>query len=205
MFILLEKSHTAQPRVNVLLFCWLIQQTFLAKLRLRKSRGADCTFTRACMRLRLPLCVCVVVFGSVCLLFPEARLWKPTRRRRDAHDGTRWENRRPDEPIGLHRDIMFPMFWTAFTGSLPTQRGTLLFCSPLLSFFHSLSPIQTDVIENRHLWNCKLAFEMENKFVKTSGMDLQAAFSHFGRVLDGKRSVGRSDLLCDWPIYWPGW
>lgn len=160
-------SHTASKSRHAAVLLTNPAAVF-GKVDFKKKSWADCEFTGVRTHPRLPLCVCVVVFGSVSLLFPEARLWKPTRRRRRTRDGTRWENRRPDELIGLRCDIMFPMFWTAFTGCRPTQRGDLSLRAPLLNFFYSLSLIQTDGIEKQHFWIGKLAFEMENKFEKTS-------------------------------------
>lgn len=157
-------SHTACKSQHAAILLTNPTAVF-GKVEFKKKLWADCEFTRVRTRSRLPLCVCVVVFGSVSLLFPEARLWKPTRRRRRAHDGTRWENRRPDELIGLRCDIMFPMFWTAFTGRCPTQRGTFLYGPPsqffVLPFFHSDRRYWEAALLNWQtgLWNGKQIWE----------------------------------------------
>lgn len=76
------------------------------------------------------------------------------------------------------------MFWTAFTGSWPTQRGTPLFCSPLLYFSPFLLscapsiPFRPMLLRREGFWNCKPAFEMENKFKKTSMDGFPHCFSH---------------------------
>lgn len=79
---------------------------------------------------------------------------------------------------------MFPMFWTAFTGSRPTQRGTPLSCSPPLyssPFLPSCAPsipFRPMLLRREGCWNCKPAFEMENKFKKTSMDWFPHCFSH---------------------------
>lgn len=162
------------------------------------------------MRLHLPLCVCVCV--RVCGRALAA--WVCCSRRHASESGP-VEGEERSWRYSLGKPQARRADWTAlrhhvshvlnsFHWKLANTEGDPLFCSlPLYFSLFLLScapciPFRLMLLRREGCWNCKPAFEMENKFKKTSmdGFPQRSSHLHLlpsSIVCAGKGSVERFD------------
>lgn len=160
-------SHTACKSQHAAILLTNPTAVF-GKVEFKKKLWADCEFTRVRTRSRLPLCVCVwsCLAAWVCCSPRHVCESRPveggalmTVLAGKTAGQTSW--------LDCAVTSCFPCSEQLSLDAVQ-HRGGPFSTAPLLNFLCSLSSIQTDVIEKQHFWIGKLAFEMENKFEKTS-------------------------------------